>query len=270
MAEDNINQIPTDEPLTDRGTTFIAIETVGRLSYGRELRLKPDDVIVALDGNPITCDIDKFDETISSHAEMPALLTIFRNGEFFEIFISEPLQCIYKFASDEEIDAIIGKQPEHEIGPKESYFGFEALRDMRRRVRLFRTDYSPYATIAPVFWLIYHSMWAPLFVVLITYAVSALINPILLMLIYVLLSIYFHKAQTILMRSYSVYLDYTSWFVFAERSTRKAQERLRRFDEKCRFSFSYVPEPTVDEKEEARVAALMKEARAELDAEVNS
>ena len=86
-----------------------------------------------------------------------------------------------------------------------------------------------------VFWLLYHNMWAPLVVVLVTYTVSALINPILLMLIYVLLSIYFHKAQTILMRSYGVYLDYTCWFVFAERSTRKAQERLRRFDEKCRF-----------------------------------
>ena len=140
MAEDNINQIPTDEPLTDKGKTFIAIETVGRLSYARELRLKPDDVIVALDGNPITCDIDKFDETVNSYAEMPALLTIFRKDEFFEIFISESLQCSYKYASDEEIETIIGKQPEHEIGPKESYYGFEALRDMRRRVRLFRTD----------------------------------------------------------------------------------------------------------------------------------
>ena len=174
MAEDDLNQIPKNEPLTDKGTTFIAIETVGRLSYARELRLKPDDVIVALDGNPITCDIDKFDETVNSYAEMPALLTIFRKDEFFEIFISEPLQCSYKYASDEEIEAITGKQPEHEIGPKESYYGFEALRDMRRRVRLFRTDYSPYATIAPVFWLLYHNMWAPLFVVLVTYTVSAL------------------------------------------------------------------------------------------------
>ena len=270
MAEDNIDQIPTDEPLTDKGTTFIALETVSRLSYGRELCLKPDDVIVALDGNPIICDIDKFDETVNSYAEMPALLTIFRNGEFFEIFISEALECGYKYASDQQIEAIVEKQPEHEIGPKESYSGFEALRDMRRWVRLFRTDYSPYATIAPVFWLLYHNMWAPLGVVLITYAVSALINPILLMLVYVLLSIYFHKAQIILMRSYSVYLDYSSWFVFAERSTQKAQERLRRFDQKCRFPFSHVPEPIVDEKEEARVAALMREVRAELGADANS
>ena len=97
-----------------------------------------------------------------------------------------------------------------------------------------------------------------------------MIHPAVLMLVYVMLSIYFHKAQTIMMRSYSLSLDYHFWFVFAERSTQKAQERLRRFDQKCRFAFSYVPEPIVDEAEEARVAALMREAQAELDAEANS
>ena len=70
-----------------------------------------------------------------------------------------------------------------------------------------------------------------------------------------------------MMRSYGLYLDYNCWFVFAERSTKKAQERLRRFDEKCRFAFSYVSETAVDEAEEARVAALMREAQAELEAE---
>ena len=62
MSEDNINQIPKDEPLTDKGTTFIAIETVGRLSYARELRLKPDDVIVALDGNCLLYTSDAADD----------------------------------------------------------------------------------------------------------------------------------------------------------------------------------------------------------------
>ena len=127
----------------------------------------------------------------------------------------------FKYASDEEVQAIIEKQPEHEIGPKDSYTGFEALRDMRRHVRLFRTDYSPFATLVMPLWLLYHRMWAPLSVVLATCTVSALVNPILFMLVYLLLSIYFHKAQTTMMRSYALYLDYNFWFVFAERSTRR-------------------------------------------------
>tara|TARA_B100000900_G_C20504922_1_gene685415 strand:- start:52 stop:870 length:819 start_codon:yes stop_codon:yes gene_type:complete len=266
MAEDTSNETQTDASAV-KGTTFIALEAIGRYSYGRDLRLKAGDVFVAVDGKPIAWDIDKFDQTLSSYAELPALFTIFRKGEFFEIFADRPLECSYKYASDEEVEAIIEKQTEHEIGPKYDYYGFEALRDMRRRVRLFSTDYSPYATVVPPLWLLYHRMWAPLSVVLATCTVSGLISPVLLMLVYVLLSIYFHKAQTTMMRSYALYLDYNFWFIFAERSTQKAQERLRKFDEKCRFSFTHVPEPVVDEAEEARVAALMREAQAELEAE---
>ena len=269
MAKDNSIETQTDLS-EDNGKAFIALEAIGRLSYGRELRLKTGDVFVAVDGESITWDIDKFDQTLSAHAELPALFTIFRKGEFFEIFVDRPLECSYKYASDEEVQAIIEKQPDHEIGPKNSYYAFEALRDMRRRVRLFQTDYSPFATLVPPFWLLYHRMWAPLSVVAATCTVSALISPVLSMLVYVLLSIYFHKAQTTMMRSYALYLDYNFWFIFAERSTQKAQERLRRFDGKCQFAFSYVPQPDIDEAEEARVAALMREAQAELDAETAS
>lgn len=269
MDEDSATdkQIHTPETTTDKGPSFIAIEAVGRLSYGRDLRLKAGDVFVAVDGNPIPWDVDKFDQILASYDDLPALFTIFRKDTFFEVFVNQPIGCGYRYASDDEVAQIQEKQPEHETGPKDSYFPFEALRDVRRRVRLYRTDYSPYATVAPVFWLMYHRIWAPLGVVLITYAVSAIINPALFVLVYVLLSVYFHKAQTALMRGYGLYLEHYFWMIFAERSPREAQEALRRFDGKCRFAFSYVPEPIVDEAEEARLAALMKEAQAELDKE---
>ena len=269
MAEDSTtdNQTDTAETTTDKGSSFIVIEAVGRLSYGRDLRLKAGDVFVAVDGNPIPWDVDKFDQILASYDDLPALFTIFRKDAFFEVFVNQPIGCGYRYASDDEVAQILEKQPEHETGPKDSYFPFEALRDVRRRVRLYRTDYSPYATVAPVFWLLYHRIWAPLGVVLMTYAVSALINPALFVLVYVLLSVYFHKAQTALMRSYGLYLEHYFWMIFAERSPREAQEALRRFDGKCRFAFSHVPEPVVDEAEEARLAALMKEAQAELDKE---
>ena len=105
MAKDNSNETGTDA-LEDNGKSFIAIEAIGRFSYGRELRLKTDDVFVAVDGESIDWDIDKFDQMLSSHAELPALFTIFRKGEFFEIFVDRPLGCSYKYASDEQVQAI--------------------------------------------------------------------------------------------------------------------------------------------------------------------
>lgn len=271
MAENSTTDTPdTTEDSADRGPAFIAIEAVGRLSHGRDLRLKAGDVFVAVDGNPIPWDIDRFDQTLAAYDDLPALFTIFRKGEFFEVFIDQPVGCGYRYASDEDVAQILEKQPEHDIGPKDTYFPFEALRDMRRRVRLYRTDYSPYATVAPLFWLLYHRVWAPLGVVLATYAVSAMINLALFGLVYLLLCVYFHKAQTALMRGYSLYLEHFFWFIFAERSTREAQETLRRFDGKCRFAFSHVPDPKIDDAEEARLAALIKEAQADLNAEVDA
>lgn len=272
MAENSTihNQTDSADDQADRGPSFIAIEAVGRLSHGRDLRLKAGDVFVAVDGNPIPWDIDRFDQTLASYNDLPALFTIFRKGEFFEVFVAQPIGCGYRYASDDDVAQILERQPEHDIGPKDTYFPFEALRDMRRRVRLYRTDYSPYATVAPLFWLLYHRMWAPLGVVLATYVVSALINLALFGLVYILLCVYFHKAQTALMRGYSLYLEHFFWFIFAERSTREAQETLRRFDSKCRFAFSHVPDPKIDEAEEARLAALIKEAQDDLNAEASA
>lgn len=267
MAEDSKRDDKTD--MSTEGTNFIAIESFYRLSYARELCLKADDVFVAIDHNPITWDIDKFDNKLSDHEELPALFTIFRKGEFFEVFVEQSLNCNYKYASDEDVAKITEKLPEHQIEPKENYKSFEAQRDMRRNVQLYSTEHSAYATLVPPFWLLYHRMWAPLAAVLVTYAVTFLIHPILFGLIYVMMSVYFHKAQVTMLRGYALYLEYTFWFVFAECSTRRAQEMLRRFDPKCRFKFSYVPEPVVDEAEEERIANLMREARAELEAEAN-
>ena len=158
----------------------------------------------------------------------------FSERQFFEVFVDQPIGCSYRYASDEDVAQILEKQPEHDIGPKDTYFPFEALRDMRRRVRLYRTDYSPYATVAPLLAALSPHV-APFGVVLATYVVSGFINLALFGLVYVLLCVYFHKAQTELMRGYSLYLEHYFWFIFAERSTREAQEVLRRFDEKCRF-----------------------------------
>lgn len=270
MAEQTVaeNQTDTaDDTAANKGPSYIAIEAIGRLSYGRDLRLKAGDVFVAVDGDPIPWDIDRFDQTLAAYADLPALFTIYRKGMFFEIFVDQPIGCGYRYASDEEVAEIQEKLPDHDIGPKDSYYPFEALRDMRRRVRLYRTDYTPYATVAPAFWLLYHRIWAPFGVVMATYAVSAMVNLALFGLVYILLSVYFHKAQTALMRGYALYLEHYFWMIFAERSTRQAQEALRRFDEKCRFAFSHVPEIKIDEAEEARLAALIKEAQADLEAE---
>ena len=67
---------------------LISILAIGRHSLGRDLRLKAEDVITAIDGEPITYDVDKFDNFISDYEDLPALLTIFRDGKLFEFLLT--------------------------------------------------------------------------------------------------------------------------------------------------------------------------------------
>ena len=68
MAEDSKRDDKTD--MSTEGTNFIAIESFYRLSYARELCLKADDVFVAIDHNPITWDIDKFDNKYTGWVDL--------------------------------------------------------------------------------------------------------------------------------------------------------------------------------------------------------
>ena len=235
-------QIPNAEEVAENAG-LISILAIGRHSLGRDLRLKANDVIAAIDGEPITYDVDRFDSFLRQHDAMPALLTIFRDGKLFEVFAEGPLGCSYKYA-DESVAAELSLAMQgREMKPKDSYNQYESLRNIRRQVRLFSTRYEPMATIVPVFWLLHRRMWEPLGVVLITYAISLFIQPALFILVYLLISVYFHKAQTSLIRSHCLYHEYYFWMIFAATSSKEAQQMLRSFDGKCNFDFSHVGPP---------------------------
>ncbi len=233
----------SEQETTSENTGIISVLAIGRHSIGRDLRLKADDAIVAIDGKPITYDVDRFDDLLQKYKELPALLTIYRDGKLFEVFVEGPLGCTYKYADEATTAALQDAIKDREMKPKEAYRQFESLRNIRRQIRLYSTRYEPIATILPPFWLLYRRMWEPLGVVMVTYAISLFIQPALFALVYILISTYFHKAQISLTRSHSLYHEYYFWMTFATTSTKEAQELLRSFDPKCNFDFSYVGPP---------------------------
>src|SRR5210317_1537566 len=85
---------------------LISILAIGRHSSGRDLRLKAEDVITAIDGEPITYDVDKFDNFLRDYQDLPALLTIFRDGKLFDVFVNGPLGCSYKYADEAKVTAV--------------------------------------------------------------------------------------------------------------------------------------------------------------------
>ena len=208
----------------------------GQSSRTRALRLKENDVVVAIDGISYHDSIDNMVDLLSSGEESDMwLLTIWRNGKFFEIFSRGPLGGIFEFTRPEESQMIMELFQKREIGEKQDYHIFEALRDVKRVVDVYDTTHSQIAVILPPVWLLQQKMWEPLLAILCVYLITFSVNIFLFILAAILVALYLRKGQVTLRRSYGMFQDRQVWAILAARSDKEAQEMCRVLDEKVNF-----------------------------------
>ena len=245
MAEafDNVQSPPANK--SNEG--FIQIKSVGRFSFARELRLRDGDVIVAIDGLRSESDIIKLENQLDDIDE-PILVTLFRDGHFLPIFVSKKLDCPLEYAPSEVSEAVALKLEGHEFDKPQNYRSYEALRDVRRNVFLYEADNSKFATYFPALWLLNNRMWEPLFAVLASYAVCFLIHPLVFIPVYLLVSVYFDRAQVNLIRGYGLFTEHYFWLIMAARTDEEAMTICRQFDRKCQFRFGSAHGKGVEEQ----------------------
>ena len=216
--------------------SFLQLKEHGQSSRTRALRLKENDVIVAIDGEPYHESIDNMVDLLSSGEEDDTwLLTIWRNGKFFEIFTRGPLGGVFDFTRPEESQMIMELFQKRKMGEKNEYRIFEALRDINRVVDVYDTTHSQTAVILPPIWLFQQKMWEPLLAILCVYLITFSVNIFLFILAVILLGLYFRKGQVTLRRSYGMFQDRQVWAIVAARSDKEAQEMCRGLDDKVNF-----------------------------------
>ena len=216
--------------------TFLKLKEHGQSSRTRALRLKENDIIVAIDGNSYHDSIDNMVDLLSSGEEGDLwLLTIWRNGKFFEVFTRGPLGGIFEFTRPDESQMILELFQKREMGEKEEYRIFEALRDVKRVVDVYDTTHSQTGVILPPVWLLQQKMWEPLLAILCVYLITFSVNIFLFILAVILVALYFRKGQVTLRRSYGMFQDRQVWAILAARSDKEAQEMCRGLDEKVNF-----------------------------------
>ena len=221
--------------------TFLKLKEHGQSSRTRALRLKENDVVVAIDGISYHDSIDNMVDLLSSGEESDMwLLTIWRNGKFFEVFTRGPLGGIFEFTRPEDSQMIMELFQKREMGEKEDYRIFEALRDVKRVVDVYDTTHSQVAVLLPPVWLLQQKMWEPLLAILCVYLITFSVNIFLFILAVILVALYFRKGQVTLRRSYGMFQDRQVWAILAARSDKEAQEMCRGLDEKVNFINSYV------------------------------
>ena len=216
--------------------TFLKLKEHGQSSRTKALRLKENDIVVAIDGNSYHDSIDNMVDLLSSGEEGDMwLLTIWRNGKFFEVFTRGPLGGIFEFTRPDESQMIMELFQKRDMGQKEEYRIFEALRDVKRVVDVYDTTHSQVAVILPPVWLLQQKMWEPLLAILCVYLLTFSVNIFLFILAVILVALYFRKGQVTLRRSYGMFQDRQVWAIIAARTNKESQEMCRNIDEKVNF-----------------------------------
>jgi hypothetical protein len=236
MSDENSNELNEVSSEEAQLQTFLKLKEHGQSSRTKALRLKENDVIVAIDGSSYHESIDKLVDLLSSGEEDDMwLLTVWRNGKFFEIFTRGPLGGIFEFTRPEESQMIMELFQKREMGQKEEYRIFEALRDVKRVVDVYDTTHTQLAVILPPVWLVQQKMWEPLLAILCVYLITFSVNIYLFILAVILVGLYFRNGQVALRRSYGLFQDRQVWAIVAARSDKEAQEMCRNLDEKVNF-----------------------------------
>ena len=236
MSNENLEELQESASEENILQTFLKLKEHGQSSRTRALRLKENDIIVAIDGNSYHDSIDNMVDLLSSGEEGDLwLLTIWRNGKFFEVFTRGPLGGIFEFTRPDESQMILELFQKREMGEKEEYRIFEALRDVKRVVDVYDTTHSQTGVILPPVWLLQQKMWEPLLAILCVYLITFSVNIFLFILAVILVALYFRKGQVTLRRSYGMFQDRQVWAILAARSDKEAQEMCRGLDEKVNF-----------------------------------
>ena len=236
IPNENVDELQETAAKESGFETFLKLKEHGQSSRTRALRLKENDVVVAIDGVSYHDTIDNMVDLLSSGEEGDMwLLTIWRNGKFFELFTRGPLGGIFEFTRPDESQMIMELFQKREMGQKDEYRIFEALRDVKRVVDVYDTTHSQVAVILPPVWLLQQKMWEPLLAILCVYLITFSVNIFLFILAVVLVGLYFRRGQVTLRRSYGMFQDRQVWAVIAARSDLEAQEMCRNLDEKVNF-----------------------------------
>ncbi len=216
--------------------SFLKISELKLKCRGKNLRLKEDDIIVAIDGKPFHGTILEM-VNILSEENKKSLLTIKRKDVLFEIIAYGPLGTSFKFTSPEETLEVEKSLENHQIFPIGSYQIYEILRDLRRKVDILDTNPSFLAWFLPPVWLIQHKLWEVLMVTISVYFITLSIAWWVFAITWVLLAIYFNKGQVTILRSFSIYRDNHFWLILAAPDENSVQKICKQLDPKCSFDF---------------------------------
>ena len=224
---------------------FLKIKSIRTSSNAFNMKLKEGDIILALDGELINKSYEDLSKELQEIKERK-ILTLFRDGVFFNTFVYGSLGVVCENESSADIPELENFNSKYKIDLDAFYQQFEVFKKIGNPAILLNTSPSILASLAPPFWMIENRLWNFLGISLVFYMVLIMISPWLFFLGWVLKSWYVGNCQIDILRLFYRLNNYSQSLSFCAISEKEAQELSRKFDSKIDFYYSYL-EPVVIE-----------------------
>ncbi len=200
------NELPPVEDFDQNGL-LLKIATNGLSIPDYVKKLKEADILVAIDGKLYEDGPVKLREMFLSKQgeEAKWLLTLWRDGQVFDILITMPIESKFGLATEEETSWAKEEFQKHVYGDFKSYQNFEIYRDSHNICDILSLEKDPMAGFFPALWLLKYRLFPPLGVVLVSYGLTFFINVYLFLITYIILSRFIHVSQENILRSFTLF-----------------------------------------------------------------
>jgi len=236
----------------EQGSLLLKIATKGLSIPDYVKKLKEADILVAVDGEIYRDGPTKLKElfTRQNGQQSKWLLSLWRDGQIFDILITNPIESRFGLATEQETEWAIEEYNKHVYGDFDSYQNYEIYKDENGVCDVLSMDKDLLAGLFPALWLLKYRLYPPLGAVLISYGVSYSINLLLFVITYIVLSRFIYVSQNNIMRSFSLFASKKHYMTIAGTNERDVSVIVKNIDpdNKIRFERHAVKKPQVIHK----------------------
>jgi len=243
--ETEFDELPEDQNLLpevedfDQDGLLLKIATNGLSIPDYVKKLKEADILVAIDGKLYVDGPAKLREMFLSKQgeEAKWLLTLWRDGQVFDILITMPIESKFGLATEEETGWAKEEFQKHVYGDFQSYQNYEIYKDSHDICDVLSLEKDPMAGLCPPLWLLKYRLLPPLGVVLVSYGITFFINIYLFIITYIILSRFVHLNQDNLLRSFTLFAGKKHYMTIAGTNEKDVSVIVKRMDPSNKIRF---------------------------------
>ena len=187
----------SEEIVTEK--SFLQIKSIRTTSNAFSMKLKEGDIIIALDGEMIHKSYEELSKELSEIKEKK-VITLFREGVFFNTFIYGPLGVICENITSEKIPELEISNINEHFQKDDFYFLFEIYKKPGKFSILLNIMPSILASFAPPLWMLQNRLWNLFFITMVFYIMLFMISPWLFFIGWILKSWYVGNSQIEILR----------------------------------------------------------------------